>query len=181
MLAEKKVEVSLKASDHLRTSEELYAINPYGELPVLVDRGVALYRSNVIMEYLEDRYPQPRLLPLDPLERARARILVARVEKDWYSAMDILDFGSKIAKDKARIMLRDGLTAISPLFKQQDYMLGPNYTMVDCALSPILWRLSYFDVQLPTSAAPLLAYATRLFDRKAFVASLTTEERGLNE
>lgn len=181
MLAEKKVNVSLKLLDHSRPNEELYAINPYGELPVLVDRGVALYRSNVIMEYLEDRHPHPRLLPLDPLECGRARILVARVENDWYSAMDVLDFGSKNAKQKASIMLRDGLTAISPLFNQQEYMLGDNYTMVDCALAPILWRLSHYDIQLPKSVAPLLAYASRLFGRKAFDVSLTSEERDLND
>lgn len=181
VLAEKGVAVdvvSLNADDEL--PDDLAGLNPYGELPMLVDRDLALYEPNVMMEYLDERFPHPPLLPVYPVERARSRMWLYRIERDWGSLISSLThaINDDPSAIKARKSLTDSLTAINPVFGEKPFFMSDEYTLVDCSLGAILWRLPAMGIVLPKGrCAHLLAYADRLFQREAFQASLSDAER----
>jgi RNA polymerase-associated protein len=129
------------------------------------------------MEYLDERFPHPPLMPVDPVSRARTRLMLFRIERDWYSLTnDILNKDEKTAAE-ARKELRDSLLAVGPVFEQQPYFLSNDFSLIDCAIAPLLWRLSLFGIELPAQAKPILTYAENLFARESFVQSLTETER----
>ncbi len=179
VLYEKDVECQIVEVDIRSKPEELAALNPYNRVPTMVDRDLVLYESHIINEYLDERLPHPPLMPGDPVSRARARLMLYRFDRDWYSLLPDLEGGDKRAAQRIRNIIRDGLTVISPVFKDQSYLLGEDCTLVDCALAPLLWRLAHYGIELPRQARPLLDYAQRLFERKAFRLSLTEAERNL--
>jgi len=177
ILAEKGVNAEIRLVDPAAPPEELYQFNPYGELPVLVDRELVLYDSSIIMEYLDERFPHPPFMPVDPISRANARLMLHRIDRDWFSLVASLEAGNKAAV-AAREQLRDGLSAISPQLARSAFLLGEQCTIVDCSLAVLLWRLPTYRVKLPSSGMePLLNYASRLFRRESFRASLTEAER----
>ncbi|MEK7877145.1 MAG: glutathione S-transferase C-terminal domain-containing protein, partial [Pseudomonadota bacterium] len=157
--------------------EDLAVMNPYNQVPVLVERDLILYESNIINEYIDDRFPHPQLMPADPVMRARARLFLFRFEHEMFSHVEALEQGNQRAADKARAAIRDNLAQIAPVFGKQKYMLGDEFSMLDVAIVPLLWRLDYYDIQLPKQAAPLMKYAERLFSRPAFIDSLTASEK----
>ncbi len=165
--------------DEFDLPAEVLELNPANDVPVLVDRDLVLYHSAVIMEYLDERFPHPPLMPIDPVTRAQARLMLNRIERDWYSSAALLlaGAGSKKEQEQARKLLQDGLTAIAPMFSREEFAIGDGYTVVDCSLAPILWRLPQLKVKLPKSAMPLVAYAERMFAREGFRLSLGREER----
>ena len=156
-------------------------MNPYASLPTLVDRDLALYESTVVMEYLDERYPHPPLLPVYPVARANSRLLIHRIQRDWCAQVDlILDPRSKEpARALARKELRESLTGVSPLFADKPYFLSEELSLVDCCLLPILWRLPILGIELPKPAKPLLDYMERQFAREAFQSSLSPAERDM--
>jgi RNA polymerase-associated protein len=161
--------------------EQLAELNPYGTLPTLADRDLALYESTVVMEYLDERYPHPPLLPVYPVARANSRLLIHRIQRDWCSAVDlILDPKTKeSARTKARKELRESLTGISPLFDDKPFFLSNEFSLLDCCLLPILWRLPQLGVELPAPAKPLLDYMSRNFSRPGFQESLSSIEQAM--
>ena len=177
VLFEKEVECQLIEVDVDNKPRELADVNPYNEVPTIVDRDLVLYESLIINEYLDERLPHPPLMPVDPVSRARARLMLSRFDHDWYRLIPDLDSGDKNVSANARNVLRDGLTVISPVFKDQQFVLGDEFSLVDCALAPILWRLPLYGVTLPRQAKPVLDYAERVFSRKSFKLSLTEAER----
>jgi len=177
VLFEKDVECQIVDVDVDNKPRELADYNPYNQVPVLVDRDLVLYESLIIMEYLDERLPHPPLMPVDPVNRARARMMLMRFDRDWYSLLPTITGSDKRAATKARNTLRDGLTVISPLFKDQPYLLGEEMSLVDCSLAPIMWRLPVYGVSLPRQAKPMMEYAERMFERKSFKASLTEIEK----
>lgn len=177
VLFEKDVECKIVFVESENKPAELADLNPYNQVPTIVDRDLVLYQSAIINEYLDERLPHPPLMPVDPVSRARARLMLFRFENDWYRLLPEIVSGDKKTATKARNVIRDGLTVISPIFKDQPYILGEEYSLVDCALAPILWRLDHFKISLPRQAKPLLEYADRLFERKSFQSSLTELER----
>lgn len=181
VLAEKGVTVDIVDVDGANKPEDLAALNPYNEVPTLVDRELNLYQSTVIMEYLDERFPHPPLLPVYPVARANSRLLVHRVERDWCEHVDAILAGQEKESSlaKRRKELRDGLMATAPIFSEMPYFMSEEFTLVDCVVGPILWRLPALGIELPKQAKPLLDYAERLFARDAFQASLTDEEREL--
>lgn len=179
VLFEKEVECQLIEVDYNKKPRELADLNPYNQVPTIVDRDLVLYESLIINEYLDERLPHPPLMPVDPVSRARARLMLHRFDHDWYSLLSAITGEDKKAATKARNELRDGLTVISPIFKDQQYILGEEFSLVDCALAPIMWRLDYYGVALPRQAKPILDYAERLFARKSFKLSLTETEKEL--
>lgn len=160
---------------------QLVEVNPYGSVPTLVDRDLALYESTVVMEYLDERYPHPPLLPVYPVARANSRLLIHRIQRDWCKQVDlILDSRSKEpARVQARKELRESLTGVSPLFADKPFFLSEELSLVDCCLLPILWRLPLLGIELPKPAKPLLDYMERQFAREAFKASLSDVERDM--
>ena len=179
VLYEKDIECQVVEVDPAKKPRELADFNPYNQVPTMVDRDLVLYDSHIINEYLDERLPHPPLMPVDPVSRAKARLMLMRFDRDWYSLLPDITGNDKKSATKARNTLRDGLTVISPLFKDQSFILGAEFTLVDCSLAPILWRLDHYGIELPRQAKPVLDYAERLFARKSFRLSLTEAERAL--
>lgn len=159
---------------------DLTELNPYGESPTLIDRELVLYGDNVITEFLDERLPHPPLMPLDPIGRGRARLLIARLQRDWLSEVKrLLDEGKPLNK-RLKKSLWDGLLAMSPIFLAQRYAMGNEFSLVDCYLAPLLWRLSVMDVTLPRQGQAVMDYSERLFERSTFQASLNSLEREMH-
>ncbi len=177
VLHEKDVECQVVEVDIRKKPREIGELNPYNSLPTMVDRDLVLYESHIINEYLDERLPHPPLMPVDPVSRAKARLMLMRFERDWYSLLADLLSNDKKKLTHARNVLRDGLTVISPVFKEQQFVLGEEFSLVDCSLAPLLWRLPHWGIELPRQARPILDYADRLFERKSFQLSLTDQER----
>ncbi|MEY1662635.1 glutathione S-transferase N-terminal domain-containing protein [Isoalcanivorax beigongshangi] len=182
VLAEKGVTVDIIDVDANNKPAELADLNPYNEVPTLVDRELTLYEPNVIMEYLDERFPHPPLLPVYPVARAQSRLLIHRIERDWAPHVDALLAGDEKESElnKRRKELRDSLTTIVPVFIEKPFFMNDEFTLVDCTLAPILWRLGAMGIELPAKQCkPLLEYAERMFSRDSFQASLSEPEREL--
>ncbi|WP_313515115.1 glutathione S-transferase N-terminal domain-containing protein [Pseudomonas sp.] len=181
VLAEKGIAAEIIEVHPGRCPPRLAEANPYGSVPTLVDRDLALYESTVVMEYLEERYPHPPLMPVYPVARGNTRLLIHRIQRDWCVLVDrILDARSKEAERvQARKEPRESLTGVSPLFGDKPYFLSEEMSLVDCCLLPILWRLPMLGIELPRPAKPLLDYMERQFAREAFKASLSAVERDM--
>ena len=145
----------------------------------LVERDLVLYESNIINEYIDERFPHPQLMPADPVMRARARLFLFRFEQELFNHVQTLESGTQKAQEKARLYIRENLIQIAPIFVKQKYMLGEEFSMLDVAIAPLLWRLDYYQVQLNKQSAPLLKYAERLFSRQAFIDSMTASEKAM--
>lgn len=174
VLAEKGINYEVHDVDINDTPEDLKDLNPYNEVPTLVDRDLVLYGHQVIMEYLDERFPHPPLMPVDPVSRARNRLMLRRIERDWYTLSNKIAKGEDV--DNARKELSDSLLTVAPIFEQKKYFMSDDFTVMDCALAPLLWRLQHYGVVLPGSAKPLITYAATVFDREAFKESLTEAE-----
>ena len=177
VLYEKDVECQVVLVDIRKKPRELSDLNPYDSVPTMVDRDLVLYDSLIINEYLDERLPHPPLMPVDPVSRGKARLMLMRFDRDWYSQTTDMEGADKKAAQRARNVIRDGLTVISPVFKEQPYILGEEFSLVDCSLAPLLWRLPLYGIELPRQARPILDYAERLFERKSFKLSLTEAEQ----
>jgi len=181
VLAEKTVSVDVIDTDPMRVPLRLAEVNPYASVPTLVDRDLALYEPNVIIEYLEERYPHPPLLPVYPVARANTRLLVYRVQRDWCALVDRISDGrtDEAIRTQARKELRESLTGVSPIFAEKPFFMSDEISLVDCCLLPILWRLPRLGIDLPRAAKPLHEYMETNFAREAFQASLSAVERGM--
>jgi len=177
VLAEKDITFNTKDVDLNKLPEDLAELNPYNTVPTLVDRDLTLYDSRIIIEYLDERFPHPPLMPVDPVSRAKMRLALHRVENEWYPLMhDILTKGEKVAT-KSRKELRESLIASTDVFKVKPYFLSDEFSLVDATIAPLLWRLPVLGIELPKEAKPILNYAERMFKRKTFVESLSEAER----
>ena len=183
VLAEKGVTVDVLNVNPAAPNEDLLALNPYGSFPTLVDRDLVLYDIDVIMEYLDERFPHPPLLPVYPIARAKSRLMLRRIEHDWYSSVRVIENEKSTAaqKNDARKSLRDMLTTLTPVFSESPYFLSDEFSLVDCRIAPLLWRLPSLEITLPAAAKPILKYEALLFERDAFQASLTETEREMRE
>ena len=179
VLAEKAVGAEIIDVVQGRQPAGLMEVNPYGTLPTLVDRDLALFESTVVMEYLDERYPHPPLLPVYPVARANSRLLIHRIQRDWCGLVDLLLDPRTKESDRAvaRKELRESLTGVSALFAEKAFFLSDELSLVDCCLLPLLWRLPVLGVELPKPAKPLLDYMDRQFARETFQASLSLAER----
>ena len=177
VLAEKDVNVEINYTDDEKKPEILNELNPYNSILTLIDRDLVLYDPQIIMEYLDERFPHPPLMPVDPVSRASNRQLRYRVMSDLYSVLVDIDNDNEIAAANAKKILRDNLTAIAPVFSQTPYFMSEDYTLVDCCIAPLMWRLTQYGIKLPLSGKPLQEYANRLFERQAFNTSLSSEEK----
>lgn len=177
VLAEKGVTVEIIDVDQNNKPEDLLELNPYNTVPVLVDRDLVLYQSRIIMEYLDERFPHPPLMPVYPVARAKSRLMMYRIEKDWYSLIGEIESGGDEAANRARSALRDSLTSIAPVFREHTYFLSDELSLVDCSILPILWRLPALGIELPSQARMVEDYGRRMFKRETFRASLSGQER----
>jgi len=183
VLAEKGVTVDIEDIDANNVTQEILEANPYGTLPTLVDRDLALYESKVVMEYLDERFPHPPLLPVYPVARAQSRLWIHRVERDWCNLVDTIIANPEASESAAaRKEFQESLVSISDIFTEMPFFMSEEFTLVDCCLAPMLWRLPQLGIEIPNNrqTKPLLAYINRLFDRPSFQESLTDLEREIH-
>jgi len=183
VLAEKGVTADIiDVGSNIKAKEELLTLNTYGVPPLLMDRDLVLYESEIIMEYIDERFPHPPLMPVYPVARGRSRLMICRVNRDWYRLMHrILDNENKDAVSLAQKELTDSITSVSPVFAEMPYFLSEEFSLIDCCIAPLLWRLPSLGIELPAQAKSVVEYAERLFKRDSFVNSLTNEERSFKK
>lgn len=181
VLCEKNASAEVEYVDGKEFPEDLQELNPYGTVPILVDRDLALFDSRIIMEYLDERFPHPPLYPIDPVSRARSRLLIHRIDKDWYTLLDdVINAGEKKAA-KAKKMLRENLIAAIPLFAAKKHFLSDDFTLVDAVLAPLLWRLPFYGIELPKEAQVITDYIELVTSRETFKESMSKEEQDMLE
>jgi len=184
VLAEKGVTVDIVEVDPANKPEDLAEINPYNSVPTLLDRDLVLYESAIIMEYLDERFPHPPLLPVYPVARAQSRLLIHRIEKDWSGRVDLLMSGKgrETVIEKARKELRESLVSVAPVFGEKPFFMSDEFTLVDCCVVPILWRLPVLDIKLPERTTKAMQkYMQMMFERPSFRESLTEAELEMRE
>lgn len=181
VLAAKGVTYDLVPVDPANPPEDLIDLNPYHSVPTLVDRDLVLYAASVVSEFLDERYPHPPLMPVDPIARARLRLAMLRLEHEWVPHVQMIQSGAKGHADTARKRLRELLLGSLPLFKASKFFLNTEMSLADCAVAPIIWRLESLGIELPKEAKPIEDYGMRIFRNPGFTRSLTPEERLLRE
>lgn len=183
VLAEKGVTVETVNVDPDSPPEDLTSLNPYNSLPTLVDRDLVLYEANIMMEYLDERFPHPPLFPVYPVARAQSRLWMYRIQRDWCAVVDDLTAGkgTQAQQDRMRKELRESLVSIAPIFSEKPFFMSDEFTIVDCCVIPILWRLPSLGVELGShkSVQPLFEYRARLFSRDSVRASLSDQEKDM--
>jgi RNA polymerase-associated protein len=181
VLFEKGMDFEIRDIDLYNKPEDISDMNPYGQVPILCERDLVLYESNIINEYIDERFPHPQLMPADPVMRARTRLFLFNFEKELFVHVSVLE--DRAAKpdekrlDRARQNIRDRLTMMAPMLLKNKYMLGDEFSMLDVAVAPLLWRLDHYGIELPKNAAPLQKYAERIFSRPAYIEALTPSEK----
>jgi RNA polymerase-associated protein len=178
VLAEKGINVDIiDVTNNESAAADLAELNPYNETPTLVDRDLLLHNAGVINDYLDERYPHPPLMPVDPVSRARLRLVHHRVIRDWYPLADEIENGPANKADKARQQLKESIVAANDLFKESEFLLSEELSLVDCTLAPLFWRLPVYGIDLGKPGATIQGYIQRLISRPSFKASLTRAER----
>jgi RNA polymerase-associated protein len=181
VLYEKGMDFQVIDVDVFNKPEDLAVMNPYNTVPVLVERDLILYEANIINEYIDERFPHPQLMPPDPVMRARARLFLHRFENELFCHIPGLESSNTKVAEKARASVRENLTQISPVFTKQKFMLGDEFSMLDVAIAPLLWRLDHYGIQLDKEAAPLMKYSERLFSRPAYIEAMTPAEKAMRK
>ena len=178
VLAEKGISIDIVSVEPGKFPEDLLDLNPYHSVPTLVDRDLVLYDSRVIIEYLDERFPHPPLMPVDPVTRAQFRLALYRIERDWYGLVQQIDSDpDKKSAERHKKILRDTILQSTDLFKIKPYFLSDEFSLVDATIAPILWRLQHYEIDLPPQAQPIVKYASLLFSRPAFRESLSDTEQ----
>jgi len=181
VLFEKDMDFEIIDVDMHNKPEEIASISPSGKMPVLVERDLILTESNIINEYIDERFPHPQLMPPDPVMRARARLVLFNFEHDLFTHVNTLEHSLGKGSDKARQEIRDSLSQLTPILTKQKYLMNDEFSMLDVAIAPLLWRLEHYGIELPKIAAPVLKYRERLFSRPAFISALTPTEKALRK
>ncbi len=180
VLFEKGMDFEIRDIDLYNKPEDISVMNPYGQVPILVERDLILYESNIINEYIDERFPHPQLMPADPVMRARTRLFLYNFEKELFTHVCMLENRNspdEKSLETARNTIRDRLAQLAPLLIKNKYMLGEEFSMLDVAMAPLLWRLEHYGIELPKSAAPVQKYAERIFSRPAYIEALTPSEK----
>ena len=182
VLFEKGMDFEIRDVDLYNKPEDISIMNPYGQVPILVERDLILYESNILNEYIDERFPHPQLMPADPVMRARARLFLFNFERELFVHVQQLERrdhtkDSSKLMERARQQIRDRLTQLTPIFMKNKFMLGEEFSMLDVAIAPLLWRLDHYAIEMPKTAAPLMKYAERIFSRPAYIEALTPSEK----
>ncbi|MDD2738153.1 MAG: glutathione S-transferase N-terminal domain-containing protein [Methylomonas lenta] len=173
---EKGVPADIEFFDPNEPPEDLLELNPNGNSPTFVERDLVLYDARIIMEYLDERFPHPALHQMDPVSRANARMLIKRIDQDWYPLLDEIQLNGERKAVKAKKMLKESLMSAAPVFDASPFFMSEEYSMIDCVMAPFLWRLPSIGIDITSLGKGITAYANRLFSRKAFQESLSREE-----
>ena len=182
VMAEKSVNIEIVNVEGSDMPEDLLDLNPYHSVPTLVDRDLVLYDSRVIIEYLDERFPHPPLMPVDPVTRAQFRLALFRIEKDWYTlAEQIEEAAEKRQATRARKILQESIMASAEVFAAKKFFLSDDFSLVDCSIAPVLWRLPIYGIELDGPAQPIRRYMDEVFTRPSFQESLTELEQEMQQ
>ena len=176
VIKEKEISAELHEIDVTNISEEIKSISPYDDFPTLVDRELVLQNSRVIIEYLDERFPHPPLMPVDPVIRAKTRMVLHYIEKDLYGLLDDVKSSGEKKSSTAKQKLKENLLLSLDFIQGKKYFLSDDFSIIDCSMAPILWRLPEFGIELPKSAKPIIKYSERLFERSSFLENLSEQE-----
>tara|TARA_Y100000022_G_scaffold190693_1_gene191088 strand:- start:2964 stop:3560 length:597 start_codon:yes stop_codon:yes gene_type:complete len=176
VLGEKDLVFNVVDVNYGENNEDLVALNPNNSTPTFVDRNLVLYESRVIMEYLDERFPHPPLMPVDPVVRAKTRMVLHYIEKDLYGLLDDIKSTGEKKSTSAKEKLKDNLMLSLDFIQGKQFFLSDEFSLIDCSMAPILWRLPEYKIELPKTAKPLLKYAERLFKRSSFLENLSEQE-----
>src|SRR6056300_64847 len=179
VLFEKGMDFEIRDVDLYNKPEDIAVMNPYGQVPILVERDLILYESNIINEYIDERFPHPQLMPGDPVMRARARLFLKDFESQLFIHMIDLESGDKTKKDTARKIVTEILIQVTPIITKQAYLLHEEYSMLDVAMAPLLWRLEHYEIKLPNSCSALHKYADKIFKRPLFDEAMSPAEKAM--
>ncbi len=180
VLAEKDITVDILNVNPDDKPDDLAELNPYNTTPTLIDRDLVLYDARIIMEYLDERFPHPPLMPVDPVTRAHSRLALFRIERDWFSLVQDIEGKDPAAADQARDILRESVLSAAEVFAIKPYFLSDEYTLVDCTIAPVLWRLPKYGIDVPAKTGkPILSYMDRVFSRDGFQVSLSKVEKSI--
>ena len=175
VLAEKGVAYETEAVEPHTVSEDLMELNPYGTLPTLIDRDLVLFNSRIIMEYLDERFPHPPLMPVYPVLRGKSRLLMLRIEQDWYPTLAAAENPNATATERANALkqLKEEILAVAPIFSQAPYFMNEEFSLVDCYVAPLLWRMQELGVEFTgVGSKAIKTYMTRVFERDSLVQSI---------
>ena len=183
VLYEKGMDFEIKDVDIFNKPEDLALMNPYNQVPVLVERNLILHESNIINEYIDERFPHPQLMAADPIARGRGRLFLYRLEKELFAPVQVLESldSKKKGQDAAKKTILEGLTVLSPMFKKTRYILGDEFSLLDVAIAPLLWRLDYYGIKSSKLCSSILKYGERIFQRRSFIESLTPAEKAMRK
>jgi len=176
VLSEKDITADVVQINPSDKPEDLSELNPYNSVPTIVDRDLVLYDARVIMEYFDERFPHPPLMPVDPVSRSKSRLALLHIERDWYTPLNTIQHGEAEQAEQARKVLEESLISSIEIFKAKPYFLSDEFSLVDCSIAPLLWRLPSLGINLPQQAKVILEYGEKVFDRPSFRSSLTEEE-----
>jgi len=176
---EKDVTADIEYFELSKPPEDLLELNPTGISPTLIERDLVLYDSRIIMEYLDERFPHPPLNQMDPVSRANSRMIIKRIDQDWFQLLDEIQNSGEKKSARAKKMLKESLISASPIFDSTPYFMSEEYALIDCALSPLLWRLPSLGIEIESLGSSITSYANRLFSREAFQESLSEPEQNM--
>ncbi len=177
VLHEKGITADIEFFDSSEPPEDLLELNPTGESPTLIERDLVLYDSRIIMEYLDERFPHPPLHEMDPVSRANSRMIIKRIDQDWYQLLDEIQNSGEKKSARAKKMLKESLIAAAPVFESRPYFMSDEFSLIDCAMAPLLWRLPSIGIDINSLGTAISVYANRLFSREAFQESLSEAEK----
>ncbi|WP_130536888.1 glutathione S-transferase N-terminal domain-containing protein [Thiomicrorhabdus indica] len=179
---EKDIPMDVIMTDPNDLPEDLLELNPYGTLPTLVDRDLTLYDPQVILEYLDERFPHPPLMSVDPISKARSRQMLRQIETEWYPLVDVIMANENEGEvQQARRELQERLIQLIPVFEHKDFFMSDDYSLVDVSMSVLLWRLPVLGIELPKSAKPIFDYCDKVLERELFAESLTDDELDMRD
>ena len=183
VLYEKGMDFEIKDVDIFNKPEDLALMNPYNQVPVLVERNLILHESNIINEYIDERFPHPQLMAADPIARGRGRLFLYRLEKELFAPVQVLESldSKKRGQDAAKKTILEGLTVLSSMFKKTRDILGDEFSLLDVAIAPLLWRLDYYGIKSSKLCSSILKYGERIFQRRSFIDSLTPAEKAMRK
>ena len=179
VMHEKGISATVQYFDPKSPPEDVLEINPTGVSPTLIERDLVLYDARIIMEYLDERFPHPPLHQMDPISRANSRMIIKRIDQDWYHLLAEIQNSGEKKSARAKKMLKESLIAANPVFQSQPYFMSDEYSLIDCAMAPLLWRLPSLGIDINALGSDISSYANRLFSREAFIKSLSDAEKDM--
>lgn len=154
--------------DNIKTLKKL---NPYCYTPTFIDRDLVLYKAEIITEYIDERFPHPPLMPVNPILKGKTRLLIYRINKDWFKTLNYIlnlkyDLSDNLETYKKNLLSQ--IEGAKLLFKEMPYFLSENFSLIDCWISTLLWYLQEIDKDFIEKEKLIYDYSRKIFARNSF-------------